>query len=306
MRYFQKNRKALILLLWTIFPAAYAQSPATTTMDRPPGPQPQSTTALTQADSCTQPDPNFHIYLLMGQSNMAGRGPITEALKAIGNARVLMLNAKGEWVPAKHPLHFDKPKAVGVGPGLSFGVEMAEANPNVRIGLVPCAVGGTSITRWQPGAYDEPTGTHHYDDAVQRIENAMRCGVVKGMLWHQGESDSNAADAFFYLRKLAELIGRIRKLTGQPDLPVVAGELGRYKDFYKPINTELQKLPTEVPHTALATSEGLIHKGDNTHFDGASADEFGRRYAAQMLQLQGGAVPKETKLIRKTRSKKRH
>ena len=237
---------------------------------------------------------------------MAGRGPITETLKDVGNARVLMLNAKGEWVPAKHPRHFDKPKAVGVGPGLSFGVEMAEANPNVRIGLVPCAVGGTSISRWQPGAYDEPTGTHPYDDAVQRIENAMRCGVVKGMLWHQGESDSNAADAFFYLPKLAELIGRIRKLTGQPDLPVVAGELGRYKDFYKPINTELQKLPTEVPHTALATSEGLIHKGDNTHFDGASADEFGRRYAAQMLQLQGGAVPKETKLIRKTRSKKRH
>lgn len=264
----------------------------------------QSTMPL--ADTCAQPDPNFHIYLLMGQSNMAGRGSITETLKDAGDARVLMLNEKGEWVPARHPLHFDKPRVVGVGPGLSFGVSMAEANPKVRIGLVPCAVGGTSITRWQPGAYDEPTGTHPYDDAVGRIENAMRCGVVKGMLWHQGESDSNAADAFFYLRKLAELIGRIRKLTGQPDLPVVAGELGQFKEVYKNINIQLQKLPVEVPHTALATSEGLVHKGDQTHFDGASADEYGRRYAAKMLELQTGSDNKSTKSSRKARSRKRH
>lgn len=258
------------------------------------------------ADTCTQPDPNFHIYLLMGQSNMAGRGAVTESLKEVGNDRILMLNAQGAWVPAKHPLHFDKPAVVGVGPGLSFGVTMAEANPHVRIGLVPCAVGGTSITRWQPGAYDEPTGTHPYDDAVKRIENAMRCGVVKGMLWHQGESDSNAADAFFYLRKLSELIGRIRTLTAQPDLPVVAGELGQFKEVYKTINTQLQKISSEVPHTALATSEGLTDKGDLTHFDGVSADEYGRRYAAQMLYLQGVSVPKATKPVRKTRAGKRN
>ena len=258
-----------------------------------------------KADTCTRPDPNFHVYLLMGQSNMAGRGPITEALKNVDNARVFMLNASGEWVPARHPLHFDKPKVVGVGPGLSFGVAMAEANPNVRIGLVPCAVGGTSISRWQPGAYDEPTKTHPYDDAVQRIENAMRCGVVKGMLWHQGESDSNPADAAVYLPKLAELIARIRKLTGQPDLPVVAGELGQYKEVYKPINAELQKLSSEVPHTALATSEGLADKGDHTHFDGASADEYGRRYATRMLKLQAVATPAPRKDSRKDKIKKR-
>ena len=220
---------------------------------------------------------------------MAGRGLITDTLRAEGNDRVSMLNARGEWVPARHPLHFDKPQVVGVGPGLSFGIQMAEANPNVRIGLVPCAVGGTSISRWQPGADDEATKTHPYDDAVQRIENAMRCGVVKGMLWHQGESDSDPTASAAYLPKLAELIGRIRQLTGQPSLPVVAGELGRYKDVYGLINAELQKLPATVPHTALATSEGLIDKGDLTHFDSPSANTFGRRYAVQMLQLQNGS-----------------
>lgn len=250
--------------------------------------------ARAQTDSCTQPDPNFHLYLLMGQSNMAGRGPITDSLKDMGNDRVYMLNAQGEWVPARHPLHFDKPHVAGVGPGLSFGIQMAEGNPKVRIGLVPCAVGGSSISRWQPNAYDEATKTHPYDDTVQRIRNAMRCGVVKGMLWHQGESDSNPTSPATYLAKLTELIGRVRQLTSQPNLPVVAGELGRYKDVYVPINAELNKLPTTVPHTALATSEGLIDKGDLTHFDGPSANTFGHRYATEMLKLQASEPVKSS------------
>ncbi len=256
-----------------------------------------------QPDSCAQPDPNFHLYLLMGQSNMAGRGPLTDSLRAMGNPRVYMLNAQGNWVLARNPVHFDKPQAVGVGPGLSFGIQMAEANPNVRIGLVPCAVGGTSIARWQPGAYDQATKTHPFDDAVLRIQNAMRCGVVKGMLWHQGESDSNPTSPATYLPKLTELIGRVRQLTGQPDLPVVAGELGRYKDVYEPINAELHKLATTLPHTALATSEGLIDKGDGTHFDGPSANTFGHRYATRMLTLQAAEMTKPGKSPKKSTSK---
>ena len=244
--------------------------------------------------ACAAPDPNFHIYLLMGQSNMAGRGPITPELAAVGNARVFMLNAAGEWVPAKNPVHFDKPKVAGVGPGLSFGVAMAEANPNVRIGLVPCAVGGTAIRYWQPGAYDEATKTHPYDDAVLRIQNAMRCGVVRGMLWHQGEADSNPASAAAYLPKLTELIGRVRTLVGQPALPVVAGELGRFKENSLNFNAQLLHLPDGVPHTAVATSENLTDKGDQTHFDGASADEYGRRYAVKMQALQAAASAAQT------------
>ena len=263
------------------------------------------TTSMVQAqtDSCAQVDSNFHLYLLMGQSNMAGRGPITDSLRDESNARVYMLNAQSEWVPARHPVHFDKPKVAGVGPGLSFGVQMAEASPAVRIGLVPCAVGGTSIARWQPGAYDDATKTHPYDDAVKRIENAMRCGVVKGLLWHQGESDSNPASAAGYLPKLAELIARVRQLTGQPNLPIVAGELGRYKAVYEPINAELRKLPATVPHTALATSEGLTDKGDSTHFDGASADAYGRRYAVQMLRLQAAGTEKPGTSSKKSTAK---
>lgn len=234
----------------------------------------------------TQPDPNFHLYILMGQSNMAGRGVITDSLKKEGNARVFMLDKNGDFIPAKHPVHFDKPRVAGVGPGLAFGIKMAQDNPKVKIGLIPCAVGGSPIDHWQAGAYDEATKTHPYDDAVLRIKNAMKFGVIKGVLWHQGESDSSPEKSAVYLKKLEELILRVRKLSGNPHLPFIVGQLARYRPIYQNINTQLEKLPAEVPFTALVSSERLTHKGDTTHFNGPSADEFGRRFAIKMEKVQ--------------------
>jgi hypothetical protein len=232
-----------------------------------------------------QPDPNFEIYILAGQSNMAGRGYITDAYKSAGNEKVLMLTKDGKWVQAKHPIHFDKTSAA-VGPGLMFGMEMLKANPNIKIGLIPTAVGGSPIESWLPGALDAATNTHPYDDAVKRIQLAMQSGVIKGIIWHQGESNSNRPDQVnVYLDQLKELIGRFRKLVGNDNLPFVAGELGRFRTFGN-INDEINKLPAEVPFTAVATTENLVHRGDTLHFDSPSADELGRRYAAKMLLLQ--------------------
>jgi len=232
-----------------------------------------------------QPDFNFELYILAGQSNMAGRGTITDEYKNVGSEKLLMLNKDGKWVQAKHPLHFDKPTAA-VGPGLAFGLEMSKANPNVKIGLIPTAVGGSPIESWLPGALDAATNTHPYDDAVERIKLAMKSGVIKGIIWHQGESNSNRPEQVkAYLEQLKELIGRFRKLAGNGNLPFVAGELGKYAPFGN-INEEIDKLPAAVPFTAVATTENLVHRGDNLHFDSSSADELGRRYAAKMLALQ--------------------
>ncbi len=242
-------------------------------------------TIIATVTNAQQPDPDFELYILAGQSNMAGRGEVTDAYKTAGNANVLMLNKEGKWVQAAHPLHFDKPTA-GVGPGLEFGVQMAKANPKAKIGLIPVAVGGSPIESWLPGALDQATGTHPYDDAVARIKLAMQTGVVKGIIWHQGESNSGRpAQVAKYLEQLKELITRFRTLVGNENLPFVAGELGRYATFGN-INAEINKLPEALPNTAVATTENLIHKGDNLHFDSASADELGRRYAAKMLLLQ--------------------
>jgi hypothetical protein len=242
---------------------------------------------LSFAGAQTKPTGKLDLYILIGQSNMAGRGPITSEMKNEGNGHVFMFTRDSQWVEARHPLHFDKPKAAAAGPGLAFGIKMAEANPRAEIGLIPCAVGGTAIEKWVPGAYDQSTGTHPYDDAADRIKAAMQYGTFRGIIWHQGESNSGSeARAQGYLDKLIVLINRMRELTGNPQLPFVAGELGRYRDNFQLINKQLALLPSKVKYTALALSDGLVHKGDTLHFDGKSADELGKRMAVQMLVLQ--------------------
>lgn len=241
-----------------------------------------------------QVDTTLDIYLLIGQSNMAGRGEITTEYKEAGSPNVLMLDKENHWVPAKHPLHFDKPKIVGVGPGLSFGIEMAKGNKH-RIGLVPCAVGGTSINVWNPGGYDKSTNTHPWDDMVKRLDTAMKAGTIKGVIWLQGEADSDSTKSIGYISKLEELINRLRTLTKNPSLPFVAGELGQYKDQYRNINEKLAGLPAKVSFTAIASSKGFTDVGDQTHFDSRSADEFGKRFAEQMKNLQKSLNKKKNK-----------
>ncbi|HTL08339.1 MAG TPA: sialate O-acetylesterase [Chitinophagaceae bacterium] len=231
------------------------------------------------------PDPGFDIYILMGQSNMAGRGALTDSLRMMGNEQVLVLNQQRQWVTAHHPLHFDKPAIAGVGPGLAFGLAMQPAAGGHRIGLVPCAVGGTPIEHWQPGAYDSATRTHPWDDAVARITYAMQYGVIKGVLWHQGEANSKPAQATQYLLQLTELVKRTRTLVQNPRLPFVAGELGYFYGPHDAINQQLALFPKLVDGTATVSAEGLTDKGDKLHFSAEAANELGKRYAAAMLQL---------------------
>lgn len=226
------------------------------------------------------------IYILMGQSNMAGRGILTEPSRTISNSSVKVFTGDMQWKIAQHPLHFDKPGITGVGPGLSFGIKMAGLNPNGVIGLVPTAVGGTSINSWIPGGKDASTGKYPFDDAVKRIQEAMKYGTVKGILWHQGESDSSPKDVEGYLSKLEILISRIRKIVGDENLPFVAGELGQFKEQFRRFNTEIKSLKERVAQTAVVSSDGLSDKGDQTHFDTRSALELGNRYAEEMVKLQ--------------------
>lgn len=230
-----------------------------------------------------QINPDFHLYLLIGQSNMAGRGLVDSAAKLV-DPKILTLNKNGEWVLATDPLHFDRPAIVGVGPGLSFAKNMLGKNKKIKIGLIPCAVGGSPIKAWKAG--EEFLKDHPYDDAMKRAKTAMKYGVIKGIIWHQGESDSNAEKAKHYMASLKTLIADLRRDLNNPDLPFVAGELGHYKENYKYINEVLKELPVEVPNTGLATSEGLAHKGDGTHLDTPSARELGKRFAIQMLSIQ--------------------
>lgn len=235
--------------------------------------------------SQSNPDPNFHIYILMGQSNMAGRGEMVEPYASQHHDRVWMLNAQNQFVQAKHPMHFDKPSIVGVGPGLSFGIEMAKQSPTIKIGLVPCAVGGSSINSWVINGYDEATKTHPLDDAVQRILAAQKLGIIKGILWHQGESDSEADKRIGYTDKLNTLIAQIRNITQQNDLPFIIGELGYFNQNYQDFNQLLSSFRAPSLHMAVVSAKDLTAKSDHIHFDSWSATELGKRYALAMQQL---------------------
>ncbi len=237
----------------------------------------------------TAPDPNFHLYNLIGQSNMAGRGVIISAYASVSHPRVFMLNKSNQWVLAKHPLHFDKTSA-GVGLGLSFAIKMAEANPNITIGLIPSAVGGTAIADWEEGAFDSSTGTYPYDDALYRAKYAMQYGVMKGTLWHQGESNRGTTYTT-WSDKLKILIASLRKEFNDPKMPFIFGEIGYYLSSYTNLNNLMPQIVADVPFTAFVSAVGLTHKGDNLHFDSPSLVTFGERYAEKMLLVQEQLLP---------------
>lgn len=248
-------------------------------------------TAAIAADDVDVPaDPQkFHLFLLAGQSNMAGRG-VVEDVDLKTHPRVLSLDKSNKWVPAKDPLHFDKPNIVGVGLGKTFAIEYTRQNPGVVVGLIPCGVGGSPISAWEPGGFHKSTNAHPWDDAIPRVKHAMKSGILKGILWHQGESDSKPVLAKRYEKKLDELINRFRSEFDDPKLPFVAGQMGQFaerpwNDDRKKVDAVHRSLPERIENTAFASSDGLAHKGDKVHFDSASFRELGHRYFAEYQRI---------------------
>ena len=245
--------------------------------------------AAAQQDAVQPPARDkFHIFLLVGQSNMAGRGKVAAEDRQT-HPRVLTLNKQQQWVPAVDPIHFDKSSA-GVGLGRTFGIALAEQDPEITIGLVPCAVGGSPIDSWQPEGYHASTKTHPWDDMLPRAKLALEAGTLKGILWHQGESDSQPGKAESYEKKLHALIARLRDELNAADVPFIVGQMGQFQE--RPWNESQQQvdaahraLPEKVKRTGFVSSTGLAHKGDKVHFDAASYREFGKRYAAKYLEM---------------------
>ncbi len=249
-------------------------------------------TGGTYADDAASPgipdQENFHLFLLAGQSNMAGRGDLAEADPET-NPQILMLTKDGSWQPAMDPVHYDK-KIAGVGLARAFADELLRNKPGITIGLVPAAIGGSPIASWEPGAYHEKTNTHPYDDAIARAKRAMQDGTLHGILWHQGEGDSGAQKSAVYKEKLLELVAQFRSDLGAPDVPFIIGQLGQFEG--KPwspgrvlVNQAHMEVAQEILNGGFVSSDGLTDKGDLTHFNAGSLKEFGRRYAEAYLQL---------------------
>lgn len=224
-----------------------------------------------------EPAPDkLRLFLLIGQSNMAGRAKLTPE-DVTTNPRIFMLTKELTWALAKEPMHFDNARA-GVGPGSEFARVVLKANPKAKIGLIPCAVGGSSLASWKPGGA-------HYAAAVARTKTAMRNGKLACILWHQGEADCTPEQIAAYPAQFAAMIAQLRKDLEAPDVPVIIGEIGHFSDEATAFNRSIPKIAAGVPRCDFVMADDLNHKGDNVHFDTASMHTYGERYAESYLKM---------------------
>jgi hypothetical protein len=229
---------------------------------------------------------DLRLVLLIGQSNMAGRGKVTPADQQT-NPRVFMLDKACAWVPAKDPVHFDKPKVAGVGLCSEFARCLAAKEPSAKIGLIPCAFGGTSLDQWKPGS-------DLYTNAVARTRVALRSGKLVAILWHQGEADSSASKIATYPARFSTMIARLRADLGAADVPVIVGELGRFNAACAPFNAMLPQVTNAVPRCALASSADLDSNPDKVHFAAEALRLFGKRYFAAFEQSSAKTPEKKS------------
>jgi|SaaInlStandDraft_1057018.scaffolds.fasta_scaffold15330_3 hypothetical protein len=217
---------------------------------------------------------DLHIYLLIGQSNMAGRAKVAKGEDAVLQ-NTFLLNGQDQWEPAKNPLNRYSTIRKGLGmqklnPGYSFSKTMLKKMKGSSIGLVVNAKGGSNINDWVPGS-------KFFQEAIKRTKAAMKSGSLKGILWHQGES--NAKDEK-YLDKLSALVKNLRRDLGEPSLPFIAGQVNNVPL----VNEQIAKLPSVIQHTSFVKSDGL-QAMDRWHFDAKSMKMLGERYAKEMLRL---------------------
>jgi len=230
----------------------------------------------------------LNIFLLMGQSNMSGRGKIAE-VPELQHPDIYMWRDR-QWIPAREPLHVDKPEIAGIGLGMSFAVEIANQG-FAPVGLVPCAVGGSPLRRWMPGE-------DLYEAALAETRAALAYGTLAGFLWHQGEHDSCGEEmATTYGERLVAMIAQLRADLDAENVPFIAGGLGEFLGefratvHFKTVNRVLHELGSQVPNYTCVSSEGLKDVGDSLHFDAVSLHEFGKRYAQAFIEMQAARKP---------------
>lgn len=229
------------------------------------------------------------LFVLAGQSNMAGRG-LVEPCDTMPHPRIFSVTPDKSWVEAKEPLQLYQPALTGLGPGMAFARALIqELDEEIYIGLIPCAVGGSSVSNWLSDSLYN--GVRLKSNFTDKLLWAKEYGTVKGIIWHQGESDATAEKLPHYKADLTLLFNYFREVAGDDNLPVIAGELGIFpgveknRQEYLFLNDILQEISRDDPEIALVRSFGMKAKADNVHFDGPSQRIMGRRYAAAWLSL---------------------
>ena len=233
--------------------------------------------------------------LMIGQSNMAGRGFINE-VPMICNERILMLRNAG-WQMMAEPINYDRPNA-GIGLAGSFAAMWCMEHEGEQIGLIPCAEGGSSLDDW---AVDK----NLFKNAVIQAGFAMQDSELIGILWHQGESDSYGGGYQTYYKKLQVIIESLRKELNAFEVPLIIGGLGDFlgkNGFglncteYELVNEQLLKFAREQENSCFVTAEGLIPNPDGIHMDAVSQRRFGVRYYEAFVKREHVLKPIENEM----------
>ncbi|KAK9667110.1 hypothetical protein RND81_14G233800 [Saponaria officinalis] len=238
------------------------------------------------------------IFILSGQSNMAGRGGIVYDThhhkkhwngvvppECQPNPSILRLNAHLQWEVAREPLHvdIDYKKACGVGPGMAFANKvMARVGDGacVTLGLVPCAVGGTQISEWARGA-------ELYENMVKRAKAAVEGedggGGIKAVLWYQGESDClKECDVVVYKERMEKFVSDVREDLCLPLLPIIQVALASGDAKYIERIREAQ-LGITLPNVVCVDAKGLKLNHDNLHLTTEAQVQLGHMLADAYL-----------------------
>lgn len=242
------------------------------------------------------------IFLLIGQSNMAGCAPIGELDETVLDD-VYLFNGQEQWEKAantvaglnRYSTVETRLRPNSLNPAYSFGRKIAEYTGR-KIGLVSNARGGTRISWWQEG-YTGKDDFDLYENAVARTKAALAASpgaALKGILWHQGEGDNGVASAAAYPAELEKLVASLRADLNVPQAVFIAGEVGTWKGRGARVNPQIQQIAQTVPHSDFASSQGLtsinLPKND-PHFDTLSQRVLGERYADKVLEMVYGTSP---------------
>lgn len=274
-RQFPSMRPVIFLLIVVIFISCHTP-PAGRTTYFPKQEEAATVTANKQ---------NVWVFILAGQSNMAGRGMVMPQ-DTIPDKRIFTINKSGQLILAKEPLHFYEPTLTGLDCGYAFGETVIKHIPDsISVLLIPTAIGGSSISQWLGDSLYR--NVKLFSNFLEKVKIAKQHGEIKGILWHQGESDANPKNIPSYRQRLSLLFTRFRQAIGNDSLPVMLGELANFpKDQSNraSINQAISEYARQDKHTAVIVTNDLGHKGDSLHFDSEAQRTMGRRFAEVYLQ----------------------
>lgn len=252
-------------------------------------------------------DSNFYIFICFGQSNMEGQGEIELQDKTV-DSRFQVMQAmdctnpnriKGNWRTAVPPLC---QCSSGLSPADYFGRTMIEKLPDsIKVGVINVSVGGCDIRLFDKDKYQNYKTTYTEDWFTDKIKwyngnpyqylmelakNAQKDGVIKGILLHQGETNTGDSQWPNYVKKIYNDMLTDLSLTSD-SVPLLAGELlATPNNCCSSMNTIINTLPSTISTAHIISSKGCSGK-DNAHFDSAGYRILGKRYAEKMLNILG-------------------